>query len=590
MPTLVKISSNTKQLFKVAIAATVILLLSQCANIIPPTGGERDTKSPQLKSIFLENKSIRFAEKKILLNFDEFLQLKEAQTQVVVSPPLKYPLEYLLKGKSLVVKINDTLEANTTYNINFGKAITDLTEGNIADMPNYVVSTGDFIDSLSVSGNVADAYTSENTADILVMLYKQNKDSLPLKKPPFYFDRTDDGGNFEITNVAAGKYKVFALLEKNNNYLFDTPDEEKIAFLDSLVEPGWKAPPIVDTTKKDTTTLKPTTLGKGVKVEAVKGLKLRLFSELKEKQALKKWTYVPQGKLQLIYNKPVTVLNYSVLSSIKSDAWQSVEYNLARDSVVYWLNDTLADSLTIAVWADTSTADTLSFSLKKEKNDKAAKGKLSAAKPATKTIPKWQIIAGNGGIMELNKGIVLIAPAPIKTADFTKVKLWAKSDSLKMIDFAVIADSLNQRKFTLKPKWKEKTTYKFEFSAGYAEDMIGRGNDTLRAEFTTRATKDYGSLKAKVNVPNEKPFFLLQLIDEKGNTVQEKPLVNGKVQRFVQLVAGNYNLRLIADENQNGKWDTGKYLTHNQPEKVYIHTGKIEVKANWDLELDWNVE
>ncbi len=578
------------------------LFFSGCANVVAPTGGDKDVTSPKLLNSEPKNLHTNFARRKIIFTFDEFVVMKDAQIQVVVSPPMKRQLEFLLKGKSLEITIADSLHENTTYNINFGKSVVDNTEGNLADLPNYVFSTGNFIDSLSVSGTVSDNYTGENIADVLVMLYKSDVDSLPITTTPYYFDRTDGNGSFKITNVSAGKYKIFALLEKNSNYLFDNPEEEQLAFIDSLVIPIWdEIKP--DTTQKDT--LPPTKEQiaadsllaiEKFQLDSVKKsqqLKLKMFQEEKEKQGLKKWTYTPGGKLQLIYNRPVEKFSYKAISTLKELTWESTEFSLKRDSIVLWMTDTLTDSLTIAVWADTSKADTLTFSLKtkkKEVTNSNTRGKLKGIGTASNS-SLFQIEAGVGGQLDLHKNIVLTTTSPIRFADFTKATLWATGkDSLKMLNFSVVADTLNQRRYSFSHKWKEGTEYHFFIPPGSIENINGKTNDTLKAVFKTKTEADYGTLNFTVFVPGGNSYFLLQLIDEKGKTIQERPLQNGKAQRFVNINPGNYNLRLIDDQNHNGKWDTGKYSTHKQPEKVYIHPSKIEIKANWDMDIDWNIK
>ncbi|MBX7183395.1 MAG: Ig-like domain-containing protein [Bacteroidia bacterium] len=561
------------------------MLFASCANVVAPSGGDKDTQAPSLLQASPSNFSTNFSQKKITLEFDEYVLTKDPQTQVVISPPLKYPLEYLSKGKALQIKFSDTLLPNTTYNLNFGQCIVDLNEANPLPEFNYVFSTGSFIDSLRLEGVVKDALTGSTEKGVLVMAYSENIDSLPYKKIPSYFDRTDESGHFSIQNMAQGSYKLIALQEKNNNYLFDNPDEEKIGFLDSVVIPIYVAPPVNDTLQKDT--LNTDTLQKTSKVKlhaehSLPGLAIKVFTEKKEKQALKKWNYERIGKLQLLYNIPVNKLNYELLAPLSNNTWESVEYSTQRDSILLWFNDTISDSLHLRIWADTFPADTLHLSYRKLKKE-AGGGKSKINRSANEV---WQLqLPGTG--MDPKGSILVSSPNPIQFADFTQALLISGKDTFSV---KVKNDSLSARKFKVYYPWKEEKEYSFLIPPKALEDMYGKGNDTLKTTFKIKALKEFGNLKLSLKMENGKDACILQLLNEKGVMVREKQVLNGGTIQFPLLNPGNYGLRLLVDANQNGVWDTGKYLHHIQPEKVIIYSGKVEVKANWDLDLDWVVK
>ena len=557
-----------------------------------PSGGAKDTKPPQLIQTSPPNFQTNFSSRKISMEFDEYVQTKDPQTQVIVSPPLQYPLEYLSKGKSLQIKITDTLQANTTYNFNFGRSIADLNEGNLLPEFNYVFSTGNHIDSLQIDGSIVDAFSRTPEADVVVMLYKENSDSLPYQKLPAYFDRTDQAGNFSVKNVAQASYKIFALLDKNNNYRYDNPDEEKIAFLDSLVTPIFMDTP--DTNKKaltkadtalnqslassDTTTIK--RKGKNWAKNEGNPLQLTLFSEPKEKQNLKKWMYDRIGKLQLVYTIPFNKFNYEWLKPLSSNTWESLEYSSNKDSVILWMNDTLSDSLNIRFWVDSFPADTLKLLYKKVKKE-GAKGKTKQNTPE-----KWHLqIPGTG--MDPTGEINLSSPKPLVLADFTKAILSSGKDTL---EFKLLADSLSQRKVKIKYPWKQDKEYRFYIPPGALEDIDNKPNDTLQVQFKVKAAKEFGTMKLKLSFEKKPENYVLQLLNEKGLMVREKKISKDGNLFFSFLLPGHYKFRLIIDSNGNGRWDSGKYLEHRQPEPVIIYNGKIEIKANWDLDLEWVVK
>lgn len=429
----------------------ICLLFAGCANVVAPSGGDKDTQPPTLLQASPPNFSPNFSFKKVTLDFDEYVQTKDPQSQVVISPPLKYPLEYLSKGKSLQIKFSDTLLPNTTYNLNFGQCIVDLNEGNPLPEFNYVFSTGRFIDSLRLEGNIKDALTGNSEKGVLVLAYNENQDSLPYKKLPSYFDRTDESGNFSIQNMAQGSYKLFALLEKSTNYLFDNQDEEKIGFIDSLVTPFYLPPPLQDSVSKDSLipdSMREAKKSKFQNAASKPALTMKLFSEKKEKQALKKWNYERIGKLQLLYNIPVNKLSYQILTPLQNNSWESIEYSTQRDSLILWFNDTISDSLHIRLWADTFPADTLHLAYKKfKKETNRGKGKINQIESK----PVWQVQLPASG-MDPTGNILIASPNPIRFADFTQASLVCGKDTFSV---KVKNDSLNARKFLVYFPWKE---------------------------------------------------------------------------------------------------------------------------------------
>ena len=214
-----------------------VLIYWGCANQVAPTGGPKDTKVPVIKSMEPENYSVHFSSKEINITFDEYIQLKDLPAQLVVSPPLKTPPETKIHKRTLTLKLEEPLKANTTYSMNFGKAIEDLNEGNPLENFSYVFSTGSFVDTLYVTGTVTNAAEQKPEKDVKVLLYREEGDSLPYKSLPLFFGMSNEKGEFKVSNISEGDYKIFALKETNNNYLYDNADES-IAFSATRVQAG----------------------------------------------------------------------------------------------------------------------------------------------------------------------------------------------------------------------------------------------------------------------------------------------------------------------------------------------------------------
>ncbi len=213
-----------------------IFLVWSCANPVAPTGGPKDETPPVVLSSEPLNRSVNFTGKEIRLTFDEFVQVKNTNEQVVISPPFKKNPEYQIRGKSVVIRFDDTLKSHTTYTLFFGESISDITESN--PLVNYwcVFSTGPVIDSLSLKGTVRNAFTLMPEENVLVMLYEPAGDSVPYKERPFYVSRSNKEGQFRFYNLRNQPLQLFALKESNGNYLYDAVNEW-IAFSDTLVLP-----------------------------------------------------------------------------------------------------------------------------------------------------------------------------------------------------------------------------------------------------------------------------------------------------------------------------------------------------------------
>jgi hypothetical protein len=221
-----------KRLLAVGIAILIFVLLgvqqgglSGCAQIGSPTGGPKDTLPPTLLKAQPSVKSVNVTGNKITFNFDEYVEVKEIQTNLIVSPQPKKAPEVTYKLKTITVKLKDTLMPNTTYAFNFGNAIADVNEGNVLRDFNYVFSTGPAIDSLTLSGTVTLAETGKSDSSLVVLLYRQAHDSAVTKRKPDYIARINGKGRFQFTNLPADEFKVYALKDGDGGKTYNSPTE-----------------------------------------------------------------------------------------------------------------------------------------------------------------------------------------------------------------------------------------------------------------------------------------------------------------------------------------------------------------------------
>lgn len=524
----------------------VSLMFFSCATQQAPGGGARDTIPPKLVHAYPDTFSTNFNSKTIAITFDEYFAVKNLSEQLVVSPPLSSTPEVKIKNKTMFIQIDDTLKKNKTYTFNFGTAISDANENNALENFQYVFSTGAAVDTEKVFGRVVDAKTLEPEKNVLVMLYDSQNDSLPYLEKPSYFGKTKEDGTFTIKNIASGSYKLFALKEKNNNYLFDSRDES-IAFAYARI------------------------------YSSEDSILLKLFSEALPQRMLRSYPEEP-GKAVLIFQQPVNKLQYNFISA--DPGIFATEYSANRDTIFIWYKNTSADTLSFKIISPAlSSGDTVLTKLLSLKRMLETK----SGRPGAEF--KLNVATNLNAPFNLNDSIRIAFSHPILKAGMDKIILY--EDSATRINYTTrFTDSIN-RKIFIAAAWKESKNYVLEIPAGSFTDTFGLKNDTIRINFQTRQLKEYGSLKINMKVMDAKHPLILQLMDDKENVFRQSVLQNDTAVNYEYLLPGIYRLKIIVDETQNGKWNTGNYLKHTQPEKVFYNPTPVNVRANWDLETDW---
>ncbi len=244
-------------------------MLYSCANIVPPEGGKKDETAPVLLSIAPADSSLNLKPSKIVLHFNEYVEVKDLEKNMQLSPLLPFPPTVMSYGKRVEIKIQDTLlQANTTYGIALGDAIVDNHEGNPLKNFTYLFSTGAYFDSLELHGRVFDAATGlPDTAALITLYTADENDTAVVRKKPMYAVKADPSGNFTFRSLPDKAFRLYAVQDANNNYLYDF-GEEKIGFLNATVRPGigkdslysiYAFQEVKDTTIVDTAAVKDTT-------------------------------------------------------------------------------------------------------------------------------------------------------------------------------------------------------------------------------------------------------------------------------------------------------------------------------------------
>lgn len=584
------------RILNILLLLIIVVLYDNCAKIVPPTGGPKDMSPPKILESNPVNYSTNFKGKKISILFDEYIQINALQQAFYASPPLKEKPEFKLKGKSLVIEINNELRENSTYTLNFGDAIADLNEGNKIINYQFVFSTGSNLDTLSASGNILDAFSKFPLENLQVMLYENLNDSAPVKEMPVYAVRTDKTGFFFLNNLRGGRYRIFALKDANNNFKFDLPNE-KIAFSDTLVIPTAKAIEKIDTLKNKEK--KDSIVKRSVVMYSPKNIKLFAFEEDNKKQYLSNNDRPEKVKCVLVFNRPLAGNPEIKPLNFKAEKkWSILERSVKNDTVICWLSDTLLGN-----------KDTLDLKVSYQKDDSAGnlvtvtdtikfKNKYRKINKNQKPVSQLQIKANvaNNLMLDLNTPVLLDFSHPVLSIDTSKIKLLRVKDSTEVKQKITIepdTSSLkfiesNPRKYALNTAWEEGITYKMKIYPGAFKDIYGYINDTSIISFRIQKKDYYGTILLKLK--NVKCPSILQLLDAKDAVVKELKINGDQAVKFEYLRPMKYKFRFIYDKNSNGRWDTGKYLKKQQPEKIIYFQSDINVRSNWDIEQEWIVE
>lgn len=531
----------------------LLVLLAGCAKQVAPTGGEKDITPPRILASDPLNESINFQESSISLEFDEYVSLRSANQELIVSPPFKYPVEFKLKNRKVTVSWKDTLDENTTYLLQFGEGIVDVNEGNVLDSSVFVFSTGSYIDSMQVKAKVVDAFDLKPVEDVWVMLYDNNVDSMPYKELPRYFAKTDALGMVELRYLSPGDYKCFALQASNAGYLFDIPDEA-VGFLESTVTSSNP----VDSNSTDSL------------------YTIRLFVQEDSVQFMQGFSQIKNQGIRLIFNRPVEKLELNELAGKDISGWTD-NWSANRDTITYWFpapDD--YDSLKLDVNVG-DFRDTVFFRKPSSKGLGGKKGK--------KGIGQGLQLKSGGGKVQHFKWFSVRSETPISKMDFSQAVFTEDGDTVEFMEHI----EENFYGFKLKYPWKESGEYTLLVPDSSIADRYGQQNDTLMWKFSTTRKEDFGQLIIQHTLPDEGYQYIWQLLKEDGKVVDER-LVSpkGKV-NYDHLATGKYQVRILHDANGNEIWDTGYYPGKRQPERVVYFDEQIEVRSNWVTETAWEL-
>lgn len=592
-------------LYRIASLAVlaIILFTPGCATKGMLGGGPKDTKAPAVLTEEPPHGSVYFTGDEIVITFDEFIKLKDAAKNILISPPLKEQPDYKLRGKTLFIKFNEPLTDSTTYCLFFGNAIVDITEGNSLSGYSFVFSTGPVIDSLSIRGIVKDAYTGLAKENTLVGLFSFGDslnipDSIALKHAPRYITRCNEDGSFKIGYIAPGRYMLFALNDVNSNYFYD-PYSEAFAFIDTLIELQYQAKipgQSTDTSMTDSITTDSTlridfpllvdtlelltdTSLRDVLSVPVPTFRLRLFTEQDSIQRITSKERTDADAIRITYRYPLSKPRVSILNSDSIGQVFTV-FNSTFDTIDIWTPSPLSDSVHINITDEKGRCDTMKL-LSRKKTRVGRRGRSES--PTEPLIFKSNL---TGQRFPHFKKFILLFNQPVAETDTLKFSFIAGTDTLspviKQIDSAAM-------KFELVYKFEQNKLYKLLIGDSAFRSITGLYSGKSSFNFTTTTAEDIGLLILSLNTNKPGVHHILQWLDDKSRILITKSFSTDTSFTIANQMPGKYTLKIILDSNNNNHWDTGQYMKSIQPEATLTKEPTIEIRANWELEEEWNL-
>lgn len=588
-----------------------VLAVVSCAKMGQPDGGWYDETPPVIVRTTPQDQGTNIKDKKINIYFNEYIKVDNPTEKVVISPPQIEQAEIVASGKKIAVELKDSLKPNTTYTVDFSDAITDNNEGNPLGNYTYTFSTGGHIDTMQVAGYVLNAQNLEPIKGILVGLYNNLSDTIFTKEPMLRVSRTDSRGKFIIKGVAPGDYRIYALQDADNNYVFNQKSEQ-LAFSHEIITPSFKPDVRQDTVWRDS-----------LHIDSIMrvpythflpdDIVLRAFTETQTDRYLIKTERTEPDRFTLYFSYGDSLLPQITGLNFNADDAFIIEAAEKRDTVTYWLRDTMLvnqDTLRMEVkYMATDTlgvlrlqTDTMDILAKvpyekrlkqqqdeyeewKKKQEKAKKrGKEYETEMKPKALePKYNVASEP----DPDQNITITMPTPLASADTSRIHLYSKHDTLWYKSPFVLRPKPGvHRTYELLGEWRPGIEYSLEIDTMAFTDIYGKTSAPKKQGFKVKTEDSYATILFDITGMAD-TTVVVQLLNSSDAVVKEAATDNGRVE-FYYIKPDTYYARMFIDSNRNGIWDTGDYAADRQPETTYYYPDKIECKAKWDLTLTWN--
>ena len=588
------------------------LFISGCARMGSPDGGWYDEDPPRILYSTPADRATNVSDKKISIYFDEYIKLKDPSQSVIISPPQLEMPEIKAAGKKIVIELADTLKPDMTYTVDFSNAITDNNEDNPLGNYTYSFSTGEHIDTFQVAGYVIDAMNLEPVSDIMVGLYADLTDSAFRTKPLLRVGRTDGNGHFVIKGVAPGEYRAYALKDADGDYKF-SQKSEVIAFSRETIIPSARLDTRQDTIWRDT-----------LHIDSIATIQymhfypddivLKAFQEVQTDRYLVKTERKEPDRLSIIFTYGNPRLPVIRGLNFKADSAFVVESNARKDSLTYWLRDTLLvqqDTLLFAMdYLATDTAGNLALQtdtievLAKPPFEKRQKEKQKAFEewqkeqekkkkrdepydsiyPVRHLEPRYTIPQ-----MTPKSAVTIEMPTPLARLDTAAIHLYSKIDTLwYRAPFLFHNKDSLPRTYLLLAEWVPGREYSLEVDSAAFTDIYGLSTKEYKQGIKVQSLDEFSTIIIELSGQPE-GSIVAQLVDKSDNPVMQTQVESDGSAQFYYVAPGAYYVRAFRDLNGNEKWDTGNYDAGQPAEEVYYYPREIEAKAKWDITQQWNM-
>lgn len=591
--------NNSKSLYYIFIIIAAAVMYS-CTNIGNPSGGPIDKTPPIFMRSNPTPNAVNVKDRKIEIFFDEIVTLKDPSTKIIVSPAQTEMPRMSALGRKVTVELVDSLLPNTTYTIDFSNSIQDNNEGNAIDNFAFAFSTGSVIDSMRVSGYVLDSRTLEPMQSVVVGLQSNLADSAFHKEKLQRVALTNDRGQFTIRNVSPGSYHIFALKDLDRDYKFGNPTED-IAFLDSIIVPSIGSREAADTVYNDLNEID-TIMRATRPAYFPNDILLSMFNEDRKSQYLANNLRVDSTRISLTFAAASDTLpSLSIVGrNDVPDQWYTLERSQTNDTLTYWIRPphlVSADTLIVATtYLRTDTAsnlswgtDTLKFTFQRQK---AKKKKKNEETDSLEQIRFMELHPLANGTQEVYAPLLLQTGTPIERYSREAFHLQRKLQNdttfypAEIKSIALRDSTLSRRDLMLKVDWEPGAAYTLAVDSLAMTDIYGLQTKPLKVDFNVRKMEEYGNIV--FNIPAVRDSAIVELLDGTEKIVLRAPVKSHRAE-LLNLLPGKYYARLFIDRNGNGKYDTGNYDMHLQPEETVYYPGAINLKKNWDVEQTWDI-
>ena len=597
-----------------------LLLIAGCANRgIGPQGGPKDEKPPQVVKESPENGTLNYNGKRVDIVFNEYIQLDDVSKNVLISPPQQHPPEVKAVGKKIMLVFEEPLQDSTTYTIDFGNAIGDFHEKNVLKGYTLSFSTCDVIDSLEVNGYIVNAEDLNPVSGVIIGIHA-NLDDTAFSKIPFTrVGKTDQNGHFYVKNIREADYRIYGLGDVSRDFIYQPG--EGLAFTEDIIHPYCHTELEGDTVWRDTIDIVANdSLGfDTIATRVVDTIRyatytyyepndviLWYFTEDKTRHYFQRCFREKAHFFRLQFAAPqdslpvVRALRPSEVDSTKSDsAWVDwmdyalLQHSSGNDTIIYWLTDSLVikqDTLYMemtymksdSLYNLVAQTDTVLAVYRAPRVSEKAKALMEKNKKP----PVLAIQSNASAGFDVYKDLILSMPTPVKEWVSDSLHLFHKIDTVyKPLRFSLEPVDSAYLQFRVVFPWKPEQQYELRIDSAAFYDVYGVTNKAGKHQLQLKSLDEYSTLTVKLSTYDDRAR--LQLLDKSEKIIKELPASRAGT-KFEYISPNTYYLRLYIDENEDGKWTTGDWATHRQPEPVYYFPSKLQLRANWEFEEDFD--